>query len=96
MGKRNCRKGIIWNFKGDEEDFSFVLKSVGEGELLPLIRFGESPHKKMDACYFYSRKENNEQRWISYHNENQPTRLFNIPEVNNFLNQLRDPSWLRF
>ena len=28
-------KGIIWNLKGDEEDFSFVLKSVGEGELLP-------------------------------------------------------------
>ena len=35
LGKRNCRKGIIWNLKGDEEDFSFVLKSVGEGELLP-------------------------------------------------------------
>ena len=35
VGKRKCRKGIIWNLKGDEEDFSFVLKSVGEGELLP-------------------------------------------------------------
>ena len=35
MGKRNCRKGIIWNLKGDEVDFSFVLKSVGKGELLP-------------------------------------------------------------
>ena len=35
LGKRNCKKGIIWNLKGDEEDFSFVLKSVGEGELLP-------------------------------------------------------------
>ena len=35
LGKRNCRKGIIWNLQGDEEDFSFVLKSVGEGELLP-------------------------------------------------------------
>ena len=70
-----------------------ISKTTGEAcKLLPLIRFGESPHKKMDACYFYSRKENNEQRWISYHNENQPTRLFNIPEVNNFLNQLRDPS----
>jgi len=70
-----------------------ISKTTGEAcKLLPLIRFGESPHKKMDACYFYSRRENNEQRWISYHNENQPTRLFNIPEVNNFLNQLRDPS----
>ena len=35
LGKRNCRKGIIWNLQGDEEDLSFVLKSVGEGELLP-------------------------------------------------------------
>ena len=35
LGKRNCRKGIIWNLQGDEEDFSFILKSVGEGELLP-------------------------------------------------------------
>ena len=35
LGKRNCRKGIIWNLKGDEEDFSFTLESVGEGELLP-------------------------------------------------------------
>ena len=35
LGKRNCRKGIIWNLKGDDEDFSFILKSVGEGELLP-------------------------------------------------------------
>ena len=35
LGKRNCRKGMIWNLQGDDEDFSFVLKSVGEGELLP-------------------------------------------------------------
>ena len=35
LGKRNCRKGIIWSLKGDEEDFSFTLESVGEGELLP-------------------------------------------------------------
>jgi len=35
LGKRNSRKGIIWNLKGDEEDFSFALKSVREGELLP-------------------------------------------------------------
>ena len=33
--KRNYRKGIIWNLKGDEEDFSFVLKTEGGGELLP-------------------------------------------------------------
>ena len=68
-----------------------ISKTTGEScKLLPLIRFGESPHKNMNACYFYSRKENNEQRWVSYHYENQPTRLFNIPEVTNFLNQLRD------
>ena len=35
LGKRNCRKGTVWNLQGDEEGFSFVLKSVGEGELLP-------------------------------------------------------------
>ena len=35
LGKRNRGKGIIWNLKGDEEDFSFTLESVGEGELLP-------------------------------------------------------------
>ena len=35
--ERNFRKGIIWNLKGDEEDFSFTLENVVEGELLPSI-----------------------------------------------------------
>ena len=27
----NGKAGINWNLQGDEEDFSFVLRSVGEG-----------------------------------------------------------------
>ena len=30
-----CQTGIIWNLQGDEEDFSWYLKSVGKDGLLP-------------------------------------------------------------
>ena len=35
LGKRNCQEGTIWNLQGDEEDFSWYLKSVGKDDLLP-------------------------------------------------------------
>ena len=35
LGKRNCQKGTILNLEGNEEDFSWYLKSVGKDDLLP-------------------------------------------------------------
>ena len=58
-------------------------------KLLPLIKFGESPSKDDNACYFYNRRDNDQsQRWISYHNENKPERPFSDPEVNTLLDKL--------
>lgn len=38
LGKRNCREGTRWNLQGNPEDFSWTLKSVGDGDLLPTKR----------------------------------------------------------
>ncbi len=35
LGKRNCQTGTILNLEGNEEDFSWYLKSVGKDDLLP-------------------------------------------------------------
>ena len=42
-------------------------------ELVPLLRFMESPRKEANACYFYSRMcAGNRVRWVSYHFEGGP------------------------
>ena len=33
--KRNCDDSIFWNLKGNQEDFSWEIISVGEDDLLP-------------------------------------------------------------
>ena len=38
QGKRNCKKGTIWNLQGNEEDYSWTLHSVGTESLLPTVR----------------------------------------------------------
>ena len=35
LGKRNCDDSICWNLKGNQEDFSWEIISVGEDDLLP-------------------------------------------------------------
>jgi hypothetical protein len=40
QGKRNCKKGTIWNLQGNEEDYSWTLLTVGTESLLPTIRIG--------------------------------------------------------
>jgi hypothetical protein len=40
QGKRNCKKGTIWNLQGNEEDYSWILHSVGTESLLPTFRIG--------------------------------------------------------
>ena len=35
LGKRNCDDSIFWNLKGNQEDFSWEIISVGEDDLLP-------------------------------------------------------------
>ena len=36
-------------------------------ELLPFFRLMPSPRTEENACYFYSRLEGGEVRWVSYH-----------------------------
>ena len=38
LGKRNCDKNTMWYLKGNIEDFSFRLESVGEHDLLPDLK----------------------------------------------------------
>jgi len=38
LGKRNCKEGTRWHLQGNPEDFSWTLKAVGEGDLLPSKR----------------------------------------------------------
>ena len=35
LGKRNCQIGTVLNLQGNEEDFSWYLKSVDKDDLLP-------------------------------------------------------------
>ena len=81
-----------YSLKQPLEDGMMHIVSTVSGKsckLLPLIKFGESPSKDDNACYFYNRRDNNQsQRWISYHNENKPERPFSDPEVNTLLNKL--------
>jgi hypothetical protein len=38
LGKRNCKEGIRWHLQGNREDYSWTLKDVGDGDLLPIER----------------------------------------------------------
>ncbi len=38
LGKRNCKEGTIWQLEGSDEDYSWVLKEIGDGGLLPKAR----------------------------------------------------------
>lgn len=38
LGKRNCVEGTLWNLEGSDEDYSWRLHSVGEGNILPKRR----------------------------------------------------------
>ena len=81
-----------YSLKQPLEDGMMHIVSTVSGKsckLLPLIKFGESPSKDDNACYFYNRRDNDQsQRWISYHNENKPERPFSDPEVNALLDKL--------
>ena len=81
-----------YSLKQPLEDGMMHIVSTVSGKscrLLPLIKFGESPSKDNNACYFYNRRDNHQsQRWISYHNENKPERPFSDPEVNTLLDKL--------
>ena len=35
LGKRNCDEGQMWNLQGSQEDYSWLLRSCGENDLLP-------------------------------------------------------------
>ena len=31
LGKRHCKEGTLWKLQGDEEDYYWSLKEVGDG-----------------------------------------------------------------
>jgi hypothetical protein len=52
------------------ERLYLVHKRAGHAlQLLPLVQVGPSPQSAKNACYFYSRVEKDELRYISYHFE---------------------------
>ena len=58
-------------------------KQLKPVELLPFIRLAGSPETALNACYFYSRIENDKAHYISYHFVQKP--YDNIPS-----NELKD------
>ena len=65
MGYTNLleRKELVSKNPLEDGMLHLISKTTGEAyKFLSLIWFLESPPEKMDACYLYSRKENNEHR----------------------------------
>src|SRR5262249_8314964 len=46
----------------------------GALKLLPLVQVGPSPESAKNACYFFSRMEGDNARFISYHYTDRPER----------------------
>jgi hypothetical protein len=49
-------------------------------ELLPFFRLMTGPITKQEACYFYSRFNGGNVRWVSYHFEGE--NEINLPDAN--------------
>ena len=93
MGVKMPLKRKEYCLKQSLEDGMMHIVSLVSGKsckLLPLIKFGESPNKDNNACYFFNRRVNKDhsQRWISSYNENKPERPFNDPGVHELLDKL--------
>ena len=60
-------------------DLLYLLKKDSRRtlQLLPLVRIGPSPQSEKNACYFYSRVEKEDYKFVSYHFFDQPQ--LNIP-----------------
>lgn len=57
------------------EDGRLHLVSAATGEvcpLLPFVRLGSPPEEELHACYFFSRVDGRESRWVSFHFEQRP------------------------
>ena len=49
--------------------------------LMPLLQVGPSPSSARNACYFYSRVEKSNLRYVSYHYIDQPERYLSVKEA---------------
>ncbi len=60
--------------------------------LLPLVKVGPSPKSAMNACYFFSRLEEDGARYVSYHFQKEPEMKTDSSDVVQFINSLEEPS----
>ena len=56
LGKRNCAEGTVWNLQGSDEDFSWKLRTVGDGNI--------TPQRKQDLAFaFMQTLAEGEKKW---------------------------------
>jgi hypothetical protein len=59
-------------------------------EVLPFGKLMSSPTTTQNAFYFYSRSDNNDVRWVSYHFEKEADLTVSDPEVVDLMKELFD------
>jgi len=57
-------------------------------QIMPLVQVGPSPSSTKNACYFFSRIEKNDLRYVSYHFIDQPERMFPIKDMHETISLL--------
>ena len=73
------------------DDGSLYLLNDGSSQALalePLIRIIPDHNTGEDACYFFSRLEGDQVRWVSYHYRGEPEQLLPDPDVTKCLSCL--------
>jgi hypothetical protein len=73
------------------DDGSLYLLNDGSSRALalePLIRIIPDHNTGEDACYFYSRLDGDQVRWVSYHYRGEPELLLPDPDVTKCLSSL--------
>ena len=73
------------------DDDSLYLLNDGSSQALalePLIRIIPDHNTGEDACYFYSRLEGDQVRWVSYHYRGEPEVVLPDPDVTKCLSSL--------
>jgi len=75
----------------DVERLYLVRKDGGQAlQLLTFVQVGPSPPSAKNACYFFSRIEKDELRYLSYHFIDQPVRKYPIEDAREAISLLQD------
>lgn len=92
MGSRTIFKKLFYETTAPMDVNNLYLLDVNYKaplELVPFVRFMESPHHEKNACYFYNRLDKKGIRWISYHFTDEQEIYLSDPQVVKALELLR-------